>query len=590
MRKGKGIFAGSVNSKVLNTAFSGILLILLLVSAKTAHAFILPDTGQTTCYDSSGDVIACPSTGQDGAYGINPMSYTDNGDGTVTDNNTGLMWQQQDDGNDYNWYQASGTYDETYDPLSQNVCGSLNLGGHTDWRLPTKRELMSIVDYAIFLPALAPIFGGSSLFYWSSTDIPVSPPIYAQLVDFAFGYVGGMYDKSGSYLVRCVRAGQTETASFVDNGNGTVTDNTTRLVWQQGETGLMSWQAALDYCNGLTLAGNSDWRLPNNEELESITDETAFAPAIDATYFPNASSLVPYWSSTTADFAPYLAWCQYLGNGTISPDKNKDDKMYVRCVRGGQPAPSKIGVFGNGYWYLDSNVNWQWDGTPADTLGIFGVGLTGAVPVAGDWNGDGTSKIGVYIGGTWYLDMNGNGQWDGVPPDAMYSFGAGLPDAIPVAGDWNGGGTSKIGIYSDGVWYLDANGNGQWDGVAGGDTIAYFGVGLTGAVPVTGDWNGGGKTKIGVYQNGYWYLDTNGNGQWDGEATDQFAIFGIGLTNAVPVTGDWNGDGIAEIGIYHQGYWYLDMNGNWQWDGEPADQFGVFGVGLTGAVPVPGKW
>ncbi len=253
--------------------------------------------------------------------------------------------------------------------------------------------------------------------------------------------------------------------------------------------------------------------------------------------------------------------------------------------------PTKIGVFDNGYWYLDSNMNWQWDGTPTDTLGVFGIGLTGAVPVVGDWNGDGTSKIGVYINGTWYLDMNHNWQWDGVPTDAMYSFGAGLPNAIPVVGDWNGNGKTKIGIYSDGVWYLDANGNGQWDGVAGGDEIAYFGVGLTGAVPVVGDWNGNGKTKIGIYQDGYWYLDTNGNGQWDGEAGgDTLGVFGIGLTNAVPVTGDWNADGITEIGIYQQGYWYLDKNRNWQWDGEPTDQFGVFGIGLNGAVPVPGKW
>ncbi len=253
--------------------------------------------------------------------------------------------------------------------------------------------------------------------------------------------------------------------------------------------------------------------------------------------------------------------------------------------------PTKIGVFDNGYWYLDSNMSWAWDGTPTDTLGVFGVGLAGAVPVVGDWTGSGTAKIGVYTNGTWYLDVNRNWQWDGTSTDAMYSFGAGLPDAIPVVGDWNHDGKTKIGIYSDGVWYLDANGNGKWDGVAGGDEVAYFGVGLTGAVPVVGDWNGDGKTKIGIYQNGYWYLDTNGNGQWDGQSGgDTFGVFGIGLTNAVPVVGDWNADGTTEIGIYQNGYWYLDMNRSWQWDGQPTDQFGVFGVGLTNAVPVPGKW
>jgi major membrane immunogen (membrane-anchored lipoprotein) len=252
-------------------------------------------------------------------------------------------------------------------------------------------------------------------------------------------------------------------------------------------------------------------------------------------------------------------------------------------------APTKIGVFYNGYWYLDSNMSWAWDGTPTDTLGVFGVGLTGAIPVVGDWNGDGTTKIGVYMNGTWYLDMNRNWQWDGQPTDKMYSFGAGLPGAVPVVGDWNGDGTTKIGIYSNGVWYLDMNGNGQWDGEPT-DKIAYFGVGLTNAVPVVGDWDGSGTTKIGIYQNGYWYLDVNGNGQWDGEPTDQLGVFGVGLTNAVPVVGDWNADGIDEIGIYQQGLWYLDKNRSWQWEGEPADQYGVFGVGLTGAVPVPGKW
>jgi hypothetical protein len=77
---------------------------------------------------------------------------------------------------------------------------------------------------------------------------------------------------------------------------------------------------------------------------------------------------------------------------------------------------------------------------------------------------------------------------------------------------------------------------------------------------------------------------------WDGTPSDTLDTFGAGLIGAVPVAGDWNADGIDEIGIYQQGLWYLDKNRSWQWDGEPEDQFGVFGVGLTGAVPVPGKW
>lgn len=141
------------NSKIVVGLCAAALLFCGFVPAL---AFMLPDTGQTTCYDQVGKVISCPAPGQplaqDGSYNINPLSYTDNGDGTVTDNNTGLMWQQQDDGNTYNWFKASGTYDATYNPTSEDVCGSLTLGGYSDWRLPAKKELMTIVNYGVPYP------------------------------------------------------------------------------------------------------------------------------------------------------------------------------------------------------------------------------------------------------------------------------------------------------------------------------------------------------------------------------------------------------------------------------------------------------
>ena len=71
--------------------------------------------------------------------------------------------------------------------------------------------------------------------------------------------------------------------------------------------------------------------------------------------------------------------------------------------------------------------------------------------------------------------------------------------------------TSKIGVYRDGTWYLDYNGNGAWD--AGTDKVYTFGA--IGWSPVLGDWNGDRTTDIGVYQNGFWYRDYNGNGAWD---------------------------------------------------------------------------
>ncbi|MDA8100501.1 MAG: hypothetical protein M0042_12865 [Nitrospiraceae bacterium] len=252
-------------------------------------------------------------------------------------------------------------------------------------------------------------------------------------------------------------------------------------------------------------------------------------------------------------------------------------------------APAKIGVFQNGYWYLDANQSWDWNGTPPDILGVFGVGLTGAVPVVGDWNGDGKTKIGVFIDGVWYLDMNNNWQWDGEGTDVRGVFGVGVPNAVPVTGDWNGDGITKIGIYSDGIWYLDMNNNWAWDG-EGVDVRGVFGVGVPNAKPVIGDWTGDGIAKIGIYSDGKWYLDKNKNWVWDDTPTDVFGIFGVGLSNVIPVTGDWNGDGITKIGVYSDGNWYLDTNNNWQWDGMPADTFGVFGVGLGTVYPVTGNW
>ncbi|TAN40738.1 MAG: hypothetical protein EPN25_06505 [Nitrospirae bacterium] len=248
--------------------------------------------------------------------------------------------------------------------------------------------------------------------------------------------------------------------------------------------------------------------------------------------------------------------------------------------------PDKIGVFNSGTWNLDVNGNGVFDGPPADRTDVFGGGVAGAVPVTGDWNGSGTTKIGIFADGTWYLDVNGNGAWDGVPTDSIYAFGGGVAGAVPVTGDWNGSGTTKVGIFADGTWYLDVNGNGAWDGVPT-DSIYAFGGGVAGAVPVMGDWNGSGTTKVGIFADGTWYLDVNGNGAWDGVPADSIYAFGGGVAGAVPVTGDWNGSGTTKIGIYADGTWYLDMNGNGAWD-QPADIISIFGS--AGLIPVSGKW
>jgi hypothetical protein len=249
-----------------------------------------------------------------------------------------------------------------------------------------------------------------------------------------------------------------------------------------------------------------------------------------------------------------------------------------------------IGVLSNGQWYLDGSGNGAWEGAPVDRqIAGFAPPVVGGIPVSGDWNADGTAKIGLFKDGAWYVDLDGNGIWDGAPTDGLFSFGGGVPGAIPVTGDWTGTGTTKIGIFVNGTWYLDLNGNGAWDGTPI-DGLFNFGVGVAGAIPLTGDWTGTGTAKIGIFADATWYIDLNGNGAWDGTPSDGLFNFGGGVAGAVPATGDWTGNGTAKIGIFADGVWYLDMNGNNVWDGTPTDSLYSFGLGLPGAAPVIGKW
>jgi pimeloyl-ACP methyl ester carboxylesterase len=136
---------------------------------------------------------------------------------------------------------------------------------------------------------------------------------------------------------------------FTDNGNGTVTDSKTGLMWQQAEPGYMTWGSALSYCEDLSLGGHSDWRLPNIKELESITDDTRLNPAIDTNFFPNAVAS-NYWSSTTSADGPDGAWDVFFYVGLVSYYGKGFDVGYVRCVRGGQSGSLPISWKKSGIW------------------------------------------------------------------------------------------------------------------------------------------------------------------------------------------------------------------------------------------------
>ena len=302
------------------------------------------DTGQSKCYDSSAE-IACPASGQaffgqDANYSSNPLRFTDNGS-TVTDSITGLMWQKVDSGTQYNWYQATGIFDATYNNLATNVCGSLSIGGYSDWRLPSRRELASIINYGQFPegPDNA-YFQWSGPDYWTSSETVVSSGVAwgasGGRITYGFGSKGG----SGLY-VRCTRGPSWGQNRFIDNGDGTVSDTMSGLVWQQNDDGVArNWKDALAYCENLTFASFSDWRLPDIKELESLVNInsanlTNQMPAVDSTYFPSTRSSY-YWSSTTFSFSGQLnyAWYVDFSFGWVDwGGDSKTDYNFTRCVR-----------------------------------------------------------------------------------------------------------------------------------------------------------------------------------------------------------------------------------------------------------------
>lgn len=173
----------------------------------------LPDTGMTKCYNQAGaegpcDDAICP--GQDGLYATGCSSegrFTDNGDGTVSDNCTGLMWEQ--DTADTNGDAMIDAADQVPWCKALSYCENLSFAGHDDWRLPSVRELESIVDYGRFNPSIDPVFVALSFYYWSSTSIAINPARVWYVV-FDFGYVFGsgktFNDKTFDVYVRAVRA------------------------------------------------------------------------------------------------------------------------------------------------------------------------------------------------------------------------------------------------------------------------------------------------------------------------------------------------------------------------------------------------
>jgi len=320
------------------------------------HPYPIVDTDQSACYSEDGLETPCSSSGVQGQDAQHPgarPSYADNGDGTITDAVTGLTWQKSPD------TDGDGDIDVA-DKLTRqealDYCENLSLGGHSDWRLPSIKELYSLIrfsgtdpsgyegtDTSIFTPfidtdyfrfAYGDTSAGERIIdaqFASSTlyvaDTPNQDGQMAFGVNFADGRIKGYWLSSPqgekTFYVLAVR-GDNEygTNDFVDNGDGTITDRSTALMWSREDNSEgLDWYEALDWVdkkNRESYLGYSDWRLPDVKELQSIvdysrspdtTDSAAIDPVFDVTAVTNEAGQQDYpyfWSSTThAGFMQY---------------------------------------------------------------------------------------------------------------------------------------------------------------------------------------------------------------------------------------------------------------------------------------------
>jgi hypothetical protein len=337
---GRGPAASSrVDNAMKRNSFKTAITLFVLSSATVLAEgnplaarfnYTVVDTGQTKCYDNRGEMTPPqrgePFFGQDGQFQGPQPAYKDNGNGTVTDLNTGLTWVRAR-GAKMTWAEA--------------VAGAAKcrVGGHSDWRMPTIKELYSLMNFTGGFDFRAGAKGSrpclDTKFFrfaygdeskgergidcqdWSATEyisttMNGNPTVFG--VNFADGRIKG-YPKitrgpqgqqAFKLYVRHVRGNPAYGKNdFHENGDGTISDRATGLMWSQADSGVgMNWEAALAWVqkkNAEKYLGHADWRLPNAKELQSIVDYTR-SPAINPIFQITKLSdgeFPFYWSGTT---------------------------------------------------------------------------------------------------------------------------------------------------------------------------------------------------------------------------------------------------------------------------------------------------
>lgn len=343
---------------------------------RSIEGFKLPDSGQFR--------DATSVHGEDADYTRTPPSFSIVGDGNIIlDNNTKLMWERH-----LNWQwektvPPKGAWrpqdvfpykdgEPRRRPYHEGVqyCKNLRLGGFDDWRLPNMKEGHTIADYASARPTIhmkyfKDVFPGIPGYgdrgkggMWGG---PIAPD--HKNSGWHLGFIDGHmmgYPRGGYKTTRCVRAdnsGSYFLPDLVDNGDGTITEKITNIMWaQRASKEKITWEEAIQYCEDLQFASHKDWKLPGNKELTSLVDLTKQKPAIDTRFFPDVDYKSFYWSRTpeTRDAARNL-----MSETTVQPEdlqiNNANENAWVQSYMLGANwrAPRRMKAFARCARYID---------------------------------------------------------------------------------------------------------------------------------------------------------------------------------------------------------------------------------------------
>ena len=308
------------------------------------------------------------------------------------------------------------------------------------------------------------------------------------------------------------------------------------------------------------------------------------------------------------------AFTQFIGTARGGSFQSQQDTTpedpytwHLSIINGGQPRAFGGDGAADSIWHQAGHIDstdWNrydmtealWTFTSLDEDGNIFIksekstfGMLGGTPLAGDFDGDGVDEMAVFKDGYWLIDINNNGRWD---QEDLFAKLGDVEDR-PVVGDWDGDGKDDIGIFGP-MWERDEQAIDQEPGLPNPDNdlvtrpknvpptddagangarvmklSSYgqnrsdvvdhvFGIEDGTIMPVTGDWNGNGIRSIGKFVDGHWEIDVNGDGRFDHEDES----FEFGRAGDTPLVGDFNGDGVEEIAVYRSGRWLIDTDGN----------------------------